>query len=137
MTEAASRENRASRRRTMAPSHEQSRPANRVGGRASSVFPGRACRVTPGQTPRGPQNRGLCIIQSQALSTPSYDAASVRLLKPSTAVTLMEVEKTSVFAPSPSHLISASPHHLCPGSMTTPTFLLARGAGDAALDRAG
>jgi hypothetical protein len=28
----------------------------------------------------------LCIIQSQALSTPFYDAASVRLLKPSTAV---------------------------------------------------
>src|SRR5258708_40081655 len=78
----------------------------------------------------------LCIIQSQALSTPSYDAASVRLLKPSTAVTLMEVEKSSVFAPSPSHLISASPHHLCPGSMTTPTFLLARGAADAALDQA-
>src|SRR6266567_3280313 len=52
-------------------------------------------------------------------------------------LTLMEGEKSSAFAASPPHLIIASPHRLCPGYMTTPTFLLARGAGDAALDRGG
>ena len=52
-------------------------------------------------------------------------------------LTLMEVEKSSASAPRPPHLISDSPHCLCPGSMSTPTFLRASGAGDAALDRAG
>jgi hypothetical protein len=47
----------------------------------------------------------------------------------------MEVEESAAFAPSSPHLISASPHRLCLGYMTTPTFLRARGAGDAALDK--
>jgi hypothetical protein len=81
--------------------------------------------------------RLLEVIQSQALSTPFYDAASVRLLKPSTAITCMEVEESAAFAPSSPHLSSASPHRFCVGYIPTPTFLRARSAGDAALDRGG
>ena len=59
----------------------------------------------------------------------------MRLLTCATPVTRMEVEKSAAFAPSPTvHMIMASPHRLCPGYMTTPTFLPARSAGDAALD---
>ncbi len=62
------------------------------------------------------------------------DAASVREGKSSTAVTLMEVEESAVFAPSSPHMIIASPHRLYLSYMTTPPFLRARSAGDAALD---
>jgi hypothetical protein len=47
----------------------------------------------------------------------------------------MAGEESAAFAPSSPHLIIASPHRLCLDYMTTPTFLRARSAGDAALDK--
>ena len=50
-------------------------------------------------------------------------------------VTLIEAEKSSAFASSSPHIIIALSHRLYAGYMSTPTFLRARSAGDAAFDK--
>jgi hypothetical protein len=76
----------------------------------------------------------LCIITSPSFDS-LVDAASRASAPVYHGVTRMEVEESAAFAPSSPHLIIASPHRLCLGYMTTPPFLRALSAGDAALDK--